>query len=128
MSKKEKNEPHRNDHGPVHPAVAVAAHMAQRLYAARAGAITAEKFEELFESTAATSEWSKHGIELQTAALMMATALNLQAALGYAEAVSAAGPPSDPATAQASEHAQRTMEAVEALGVLADRYGGGSPS
>jgi hypothetical protein len=105
----------------------MAARMAQRLYAARAGAITADEFQELFNSTSASGEWSKHGITLRMAALMAATALNLQAALGYAAAVSAAGSPLDPATAQASGHAQRTMEAVEALCGLADQYGGGSP-
>ena len=126
MSEREKNEPHRNDHGPVHPAVAMATHMAQRLYAARAGAITAEEVQELFNSTSASGEWSKHGITLRTAALMVATALNPQAAIGHEAAVSAAVSPSDPAAAQASAHAQKTMEAVAALGALTDQYGGGS--
>lgn len=77
MAGKRKNEPHRIDRGPVHPAIAMSAHMAQQLYAARAGAITAEEFQELFNTTAASAIWRDHGITLRAAALMAATALHL---------------------------------------------------
>lgn len=127
MSKKEKNEPHRIDRGLVHPAVAMTVLMAHRLYAARIGAITAGEFEELFRSTAANAVWSDHGITLRTAALMVATALHLQATLGATAGLSSGASPSDPAAAETSLHAQRTMETVSALSALANQFGGGSP-
>ena len=127
MSEKEKNEPHRIDRGLVHPAITLAQHMAHGLYAARTAEITAAEFQELFHSTATSADWRDYGITMRTAALMVATALHLQAALGPTAALSPGTSPSDPAAAEAIMHAQRTMEAVSALSVLANQFGGGSP-
>lgn len=128
MSEKEKNEPHRIDRGRVHPAVTLTAHIANRLYAAHAGAITAGEFQDLFQTAASNTVWSDHGINFRTAALMVATALHLQATLGSIAVPLSKASPSDPAAAEASRHAQRTMETVAALSALADRFGGGSPN
>lgn len=126
MPEKENDDVQRIERGSVRPAVAMAAHMASHLYAARVGAITAAQFVELFNSTAANEPWRDHSINLRTAALMVATALQLQATLGQAVAFTSMHSPTDPAAAQAGEHAQRTMEAVAALSALADQFGGGA--
>ncbi|CAM2762291.1 hypothetical protein JHFBIEKO_3549 [Methylobacterium mesophilicum] len=110
MFEKEKNEPHRINHCLVHPAVTMAAHMAQQLHAASVSTITAAEFEELFETTAAQTDWRDHGITLRMALLMASTALQLQASL-YS------------AILKESCEAQSNMKTVMALSAIADQFG-----
>ena len=111
----------------MYPAATMATLIARQLNAGRTSAITKVEFEKLFKTTAAHEDWRDQGITLRMAALMVATALHLQATLGAVAGLSSGASPTDPAMAEASAHSQQTLEFVSALSALEDLFEGGSP-
>jgi hypothetical protein len=108
---------------PVYPAVALAVQMALSAYQNRTGPITAEQFERLFRGVTIPNYSRKWNLDMGTAALMMATALQTVALLEQNAGLVAAKFASDEVAAEVSERAGKAMETVVSLGALADQFG-----
>lgn len=98
--------------------------MAVILYSNRTGAISTDAFERLIHGISVQPHWADLDHNLETAALMAATALQFGAWLEQNAGLLSAQSPLDPIAAQASEHASMAIETVASLSMLADQFGG----